>query len=120
MPFKESEIDKYTVKKGDLLVCEGGDIGRAAIWSFDYDICIQNHLHRLRPKGCICVPFFYYVLKLLKEKDLMGGKGIGLMGLSSGELHKISIPIPPLTEQKRIVHKVESLYYALDTIDQNL
>ena len=45
MPFKENEINKYVVTKGDLLVCEGGDVGRSAIWNFDYDICIQNHLH---------------------------------------------------------------------------
>lgn len=41
MPFKESELNKCTVTKGDLLVCEGGDIGRSAIWNYDYDICIQ-------------------------------------------------------------------------------
>ena len=59
MPFKESELDKCTVTKGDLLVCEGGDIGRSAIWNYDYDICIQNHIHRLRPKINLCVPFYY-------------------------------------------------------------
>ena len=49
MPFTDSETEKYTVKKGDLLVCEGGDIGRAAIWQFENEIRIQNNLHRLRP-----------------------------------------------------------------------
>ena len=120
MPFKENEINKYTVTKGDLLVCEGGDIGRAAIWNFNYDICIQNHLHRLRPKGSICVSFFYYALKQLKEKRLIGGKGIGLMGLSSRELHKILIPVPPLVEQERIVDRIESLYHVLNTIEESL
>ena len=63
MLFKESELNKCQITKGDLLVCEGGDIGRAAIWDYDYDICIQNHLHRLRPKvNGICVSFYYYVL----------------------------------------------------------
>ena len=62
MPYKESELDKCTVTKGDLLVCEGGDIGRAAIWNYDFDICIQNHIHRLRPKGELCVAFYYYIL----------------------------------------------------------
>ena len=120
MPFKENEMNKYTVTKGDLLVCEGGDIGRAAIWNFNYDICIQNHLHRLRPKGSICVSFFYYALKQLKEKRLIGGKGIGLMGLSSRELHKILIPVPPLVEQERIVDRIESLYHVLNTIEESL
>ena len=57
MLFKESELNKCQITKGDLLVCEGGDIGRAAIWDYDYDICIQNHLHRLRPKvnGICCL-----------------------------------------------------------------
>lgn len=40
MPFTDSEIEKCTVTKGDLLVCEGGDIGRAAIWNFDDEIRI--------------------------------------------------------------------------------
>ena len=41
MSFKESELDKCTVTKGDLLVCEGGDIGRSAIWNYDYDIAFK-------------------------------------------------------------------------------
>lgn len=57
MPFKDNELEKCTVKKGDLLVCEGGDIGRSAIWNFDYNICIQNHIHRLRPNGDLNVYF---------------------------------------------------------------
>ena len=67
MPFKESELDKCTVTKGDLLVCEGGDIGRSAIWNYDYDICIQNHIHRLRPKINLCVPFYYYTFAYLTQ-----------------------------------------------------
>lgn len=59
MPFRDNELEKCTVQKGDLLVCEGGDIGRSAIWNFDYNICIQNHIHRLRPKGDLNVSFYY-------------------------------------------------------------
>lgn len=120
MPYKESELDKCTVRKGDLLVCEGGDIGRAAIWNFDYDICIQNHIHRLRPKGKLCVTFYYYVLLYLKENNLIGGKGIGLLGLSSNALHKINVPIPPLAEQQRIVQRIEEIFSMLDSIQQSL
>ena len=103
MPFKESELDKCTVTKGDLLVCEGGDIGRSAIWNYDYDICIQNHIHRLRPKINLCVPFYYYTFAYLKENNLIGGKGIGLLGLSSNALHKIEMPLPPLAEQQFLI-----------------
>ena len=118
MPFKEGELDKCTVTKGDLLVCEGGDIGRSAIWNFDYDICIQNHIHRLRPKIDLCVPFYYYTFAYLKENNLIGGKGIGLLGLSSNALHKIELPLPPLAEQQRIVQKIEELFSVLDNIQK--
>ena len=120
MPYKVSELDKCTVTKGDLLVCEGGDIGRAAIWNYDFDICIQNHIHRLRPKGELCVAFYYYILLYLKEKNLIGGKGIGLLGLSSNALHKIEVPLPPIEEQYRIIQKIEELYSYFDNIQKAL
>ena len=120
MPYRESELNKCTVTKGDLLVCEGGDIGRSAIWNFNYDICIQNHIHRLRAKGDLCVTFYYYVLVYLKENNLIGGKGIGLLGLSSNALHKINVPLPPLIEQQRIVQKIEELFSSLDDIQKSL
>ncbi|KAA4074908.1 restriction endonuclease subunit S [Bacteroides ovatus] len=120
MPYKENELDKCTVTKGDLLVCEGGDIGRSAIWNYDYDICIQNHIHKLRAKIDLCVAFYYYVLLYLKENNLIGGKGIGLLGLSSNALHKINVPLPPLAEQYRIVQKIEELFSILDNIQESL
>ena len=120
MPFKDNELEKCTVEKGDLLVCEGGDVGRSAIWNFDYNICIQNHIHRLRPKGDLNVSFYYYVLRFLKEHNRIGGKGIGLLGLSSNELHKIGMPLPPRKEQDRIVLKIEELFSVLDNIQNAL
>ena len=120
MPFRDNELEKCTVQKGDLLVCEGGDVGRSAIWNFDYNICIQNHIHRLRPKGDLNVSFYYYVLRFLKEHNRIGGKGIGLLGLSSNELHKIGMPLPPRKEQDRIVLKIEELFSVLDNIQNAL
>ena len=120
MLFKENELEKCTVVKGDLLVCEGGDVGRSAIWSLDYDICIQNHLHRLRPKAELSVRFYYHVLKYLKDNNMIGGKGIGLLGLSSKELHKLPFPLPPYNEQQRIVAKIEELFSSLDNIQKAL
>lgn len=120
MLFKENELEKCTVVKGDLLVCEGGDVGRAAIWNQDYDICIQNHLHRLRPKTELSVRFYYHVLKYLKDNNMIGGKGIGLLGLSSKELHKLPFPLPPYNEQQRIVTKIEELFTSLENIQKAL
>ena len=109
MPFTDAEIEKCTVKKGDLLVCEGGDIGRTAIWHYDYSMRIQNHIHRLRPYVDICVKFFYYVFYLYKHTGLIGGKGIGIQGLSSNAIHQLLFPLPPIAEQERIVEKIEKL-----------
>ena len=120
MFFKDSEIDKCTVTKGDLLVCEGGDIGRSAIWNFDYDICIQNHIHRLRAKGDISHLLYLYVLMFYKWTDRIHGKGIGLQGLSSGLLDKLIVPLPPYAEQLQIVSKIEELFSVLDSIKESI
>ena len=120
MRFKESEIKKCTVRKGDLLVCEGGDIGRSAIWNKDYSICIQNHLHRLRPKGDIVPLLYLYFIMYLKLTNNLEGKGIGLQGFSSGLLDKLEVPLPPYNEQIRIVKKIQEAFNTLDFIAESL
>ena len=117
MYFTEEKIEKCTVKKGDLLVCEGGDIGRAAIWNQEYDIRIQNHIHRLRGFGGINQRLFLFWLMFMKNEGMIGGKGIGLMGLSSRELDKMMMPLPPINEEKSIVDKIDILFNAIDALD---
>ena len=109
MLFTENEVEKCTVKNGDLLVCEGGDIGRTAIWTYEFPMRIQNHIHRLRPYINIHVKFYYFVLYLYKKSGILAGKGIGIQGLSSKALHNILVPLPPLSEQHHIVEKIEQL-----------
>ena len=110
MPFTENELDKCTVTYGDLLVCEGGDIGRAAVWREDYNICIQNHVHKLRSFIPTCIMFYFYVFYFYKSAGYIGGKGIGIQGLSSRALDQLTIPLPPKSEQERIVEKIEILF----------
>ena len=112
MLFKDEEIEKCTVKKGDLLVCEGGEVGRSAIWNYDRTVCIQNHIHRLRAYDSkLNVLFYYHVMYLFKESKVIDNyaKGIGIKGLSSNALGSIIVPLPPLEEQQEIVKKVEEL-----------
>ena len=109
MYFSESEIEKYTAIKGDLLVCEGGDIGRAAIWPYNTEIRIQNHIHRLRAYTEVCTEYYYYIFFLYKHAGWIGGKGIGIKGLSANALHSLIFPLPPLHEQQRIVTKLKML-----------
>ena len=120
MAFTEAEKEKCRATKGDLLVCEGGDIGRSAIWPYDYDVMIQNHIHRLRPKGNISVRFYYYIFLLYKQMGLIGGKGIAILGLSSRELDKMVVPVPPVPEQHRIVTVIENLFAQMDALASNL
>ncbi len=118
MPFTDSEVEKCTVQKGDLLVCEGGDYGRSAIWPYDEPMRIQNHIHRLRPYAKVSVRYFYYIFYLYKNAGLIAGKGIGIQGLSSNALHMLKAPLPPLAEQKRIVAKIEELLPLIDRYEQ--
>ena len=119
MPFTDSEIEKCTVKKGDLLVCEGGDIGRAAIWQFENEIRIQNHLHKLRPYDRIYTKFYYYIMYLYKANGRINGNGISLQGLSSNALHNIIVPVPPVEEQKRIVDSIDSVLSLIEQIESH-
>ena len=113
MHFTDEEIEKCTATFGDLLVCEGGDIGRAAIWNYQYDIRIQNHIHKLRAYKQLCTKFFFWVFYFYKATGRIGGKGIGIQGLSSKALDNILIPLPPLKEQQRIVAQIEKLFEQL-------
>ena len=118
MLFSDSEVEKCTVRKGDLLVLEGGDVGRAAIWNYAFPVRIQNHIHRLRPLVDICVQYIYYIFMLYKGVNMINGKGISIKGLSANSLHNLLIPLPPLAEQKRIVAKIEELLPLIDRYEK--
>lgn len=117
MFFKESEIEKCTIHKGDLLICEGGDIGRSAIWGFDYEMRIQNHIHKLRGYGDINHKFYYYIMRNYKDSGMIDGRGIGLQGFSSKRVHTLVVPLPPISEQTRIVDKLDAVLAEIDIID---
>ena len=119
MPFTDKDLERCVVTKGDLLVCEGGDIGRAAIWNYDYDICIQNHIHRLRGKLQLCNLFYYYVFYEYKLINCISSKGTTIQGLSSKEIDTLLIPLPPLAEQRRIVAEIEKWFALIDELDAN-
>ena len=110
MYFRDDEIEKCTIKKGDLLICEGGDIGRSAIWPYEQEMRIQNHLHKLRSfKPEINVKYYFYMMWSYKNSGLINGRGIGLQGFSSKRVHSLIAPLPPLAEQQRIAERIEEI-----------
>ena len=114
MPFEKSEIERCQAIKGDLLVCEGGDVGRSCIWTYDSPIMLQNHIHKLRAYLPLCTKFFYFIFYYYNLSGMIGGKGIGIKGFSSKALHNTLVPLPPIEEQSRIVAKIEKLLHLSD------
>ena len=115
--FEASELERYSVRKGDLLVCEGGDIGRAAIWDKDEPIQYQNALHRIRFNGEVLPRFCLQYLHHLKNIGVLDnnyGKGVTIKHLVKSSLLSIPIPLPPLSTQSRIVSELDLLQSIID------
>ena len=114
-----SEKERYAVKPGDLLVCEGGDVGRSAIWTEHIEMYYQNALHRIRFKSQdICQEFFLYVLRNYKDRGIIDDvcKGVTIKHFTGQVFKSLDLPIPPLKEQKRIVDCVNAYCNILEEI----
>jgi len=109
MKIEDSEIDRCIAIKGDLLVCEGGEAGRSAVWQSEESVCFQNHIHRVRPHLEISSEYLYYYMKKIFISGEIHNyrKGMGIKNLSGSALSSIILPLPPLSEQKRIVAEIE-------------
>ena len=119
MNFTEEEIKSCSATKGDLLVCEGGaGYGRSAIWNEDYDICLQNHIHRLRPLVDGTCEYVYYFIHLQKESNSLVSIGTAMPGLSANRLKSLLIPLPPLAEQNRITNKLKDVFPIIEKYDK--
>ncbi|WP_301388629.1 restriction endonuclease subunit S [Thalassolituus sp. UBA2590] len=120
MPISDTELDKCQAVEGDLLICEGGEAGRAAVWESVNPVCFQNHIHRARPFGKLSP---YYLFRLFQRLDLSGEianyrKGVAISNMSGKALASIPVPLPPLAEQQRIVSKVDELMALCDQMEQ--
>ena len=111
MKFEKSEYERYTVKKNDLLICEGGDAGRCAIYDRDEPMYYQNALHRVRFFCDLNPKFYLYVFQVYKANKILteASKGVTIQHLTGAALKELCFPLPPLTEQKRIVAAIEKM-----------
>ncbi|MEO8411657.1 MAG: restriction endonuclease subunit S, partial [Propionivibrio sp.] len=119
MLIRDHELEKCTARKNDLLICEGGEAGRAAVWENDKDICFQNHVHRARLFAGISPYFAFRMFEKLNASGEINQyrKGVGISNMSSKSLASISFPLPPTAEQHRIIAKVDELMALCDRLE---
>ena len=118
--LEEGELPKYLLKTGDLLVCEGGDVGRSAVWESTQEMYYQNALHRVRFYGGINPYFFQLLLECYKGNLILDtySKGMTIKHLVQTALNAIIFPLPPLAEQNRIVDAINRLLPFLRSYDR--
>ncbi len=111
MDVSPGEYERYTVTPGDLLVCEGGEVGRCAIWIGDLTICaFQKALHRLRPlsNDRDTARFLFYVFRLATDRDAFSdGHESTIAHLTGEKLRAHRFPFPPRAEQEAIVAHIK-------------
>jgi type I restriction enzyme S subunit len=110
MPFEDHEFERYGLREGDVVVCEGGEAGRAAIWDGRLpDLKFQKAIHRVRPGPDLFNRFLVYRLMA----DYHSGRladyytGATIKHLTGQDLSRYEIPLPPLAEQRRIAEVLD-------------
>lgn len=121
MDFDASARLKFRLRPGDLLVCEGGEVGRTAIWRGELDECYyQKAIHRLRPRSAERdVPrFFYYVMlaSALGERFTVGSNVATIGHLTATQLRHHRFGFPPVSDQKAIVDELDIATGGLDLL----
>ena len=107
--LRDDELPKYKLRKGDLLICEGGDYGRCCIWDRNEDMYYQNALHRVRFHGGLIPSFYKYVFELYRNIGYVVGQGQTIKHFTYENMRSILFPVPSIHEQKRIVSRIEEI-----------
>ncbi len=127
MDIEPGEYERFTLRQGDLLVCEGGEVGRTAVWRGELDTCAyQKAIHRVRPAPPSSdIPrFLYYVMRWAADTRIFvaAGNPNTIPHLTAEKLRVYRFPFPPADEQMAIVHyldeendKLERLVGRVDT-----
>lgn len=124
MDFTPSEKRKYNLKNGDVLVCEGGEIGRSAVWTRQNTECYyQKALHRVRAIDQSQDSFYFcYFMEYAAKNgvfDLRSNQST-ISHLTREKLKKQKIPLPPTSEQNQIVSKLDEATERLSELQSKL
>ena len=117
--LEDAELEEYSVKENDLIVCEGGEPGRAAVCGPDVDgMVFQKALHRVRPWCGISTWYLAYLLRCDTWSQRINTlfTGATIKHLTGKALATHMVPLPPLSEQYRIVSKVDELMGLIDQL----
>ena len=125
MAIPDRELQAKLLCRGDLLVCEGGEIGRAAIWNGEVEtMSFQNHLHRLRPIVEEVEPHFYvyFLQSAFTQLGIFEGAGnkTTIPNLSRSRLAGLEVPQPKIDEQLAIVAALSRIRKAIKTHAQSV
>ena len=118
MRFEEHESDKYGLKYGDIVMCEGGEPGRSALWKEQRPgMMIQKALHRIRPANGMSNEFLYYSLFYQGRAGLLAPlfTGATIRHLPREQLAKVEVDVPPIATQ----HRIASILSAYDNLIEN-
>ena len=112
MRFEDSEYERYAIKKGDLVICEGGYPGRGAIWDQNEDIFFQKALHRIRCNKKIYNSWILYFLFLSDCNGSLKNSftGAGIQHFTGRALKQLSLPIPKENVAKQYIEKIDHLF----------
>lgn len=122
MRISDDEVDRYTIKKGDLVICEGGEPGRCAVWTEDRNTFFQKALHRVRfDKPCNPQFYMYYLWFMAMSGTLAKYyTGTGIKHLTGESLKKVLVPLANLEQQNEMVEQIESRLSVCDSIEQTV
>lgn len=121
MRLTESDLVDYRLESGDLLVCEGGEIGRCAVWNGELEECyFQKALHRLRPKGKLGTEFAQYMLTHYASSghfdDYVSQTSIA--HLTKEKFSSLPVPVPSIPEQGAIANALSDVDALIDSIEK--
>ena len=120
MDFDDADRQTYALKKGDLLICEGGEVGRTAIWEEGLRECYyQKALHRLRPLTSLDNPkFFAFLMEAVVRLGIFAAEGnqSTIQHLTAEKLRVFRFPSPPYAEQNKIVAYILSKIAEIDSL----